>query len=176
MNQPTNTVEEDGPITRIIVHKVNGETVTVTMDTEDARRIPGDLVHALGGPGSHTTYALVWDASKKKMVMLHRWIMGTADGEEVDHIDRDGLNNRRSNLRACTRAKNAAAIQPQPNKTGFIGVREDQRGKTVKFDAFLAGKYIGRFTTAEAAARARDAAARTAYGEFAVLNFPEEAA
>lgn len=176
MNQPANTVEEDGPITRILVHKVNGETITITMDTEDARRLPGNIVHIPGGPGGHTTYALVWDARRKKMVLLHRWIMGIADDEEVDHQDRDGLNNRRSNLRRCTRAKNAAAIQPQPNRTGFIGVREDRRGKNARFDAFLSSKHIGRFPTAEDAARARDKAARTAYGEFAVLNFPEEAA
>ena len=49
-------------------------------------------------------YALGWDGSK--LIYMHRRIMVPPDGLVVDHIDGDGLNNRRSNLRVCTQAQN----------------------------------------------------------------------
>lgn len=174
MNQPANTIQEDGPVTYVWIHKVNGKSVCVVMDTADVRSLTGKLMHAQGGPGGHTTYAEVWDRTLKKRVLLHRWLLGVPDDIEVDHIDRNGLNNRRENLRRATRAKNAAAIPPQPNKTGYIGVREDQRGCRPRFDALIQRRLIGRFDTAREAAQARDSAAIEAYGEFAILNFPEQ--
>jgi len=159
-----------GDITHITIHKVDGTLITVILDTIDAERIHGNLVHMLGGPGSHTSYVGIWDGHR--IVHLHRWILGVQDNVEVDHWDRNGLNNQRSNLRICTRPKNAAAIQPQPNKTGFIGVREDTRCRKPRFDALVGGKLIGRFDTAEDAARARDHSVYERYGEFAILNFP----
>jgi len=175
MNQPRNTRREVGESVIIGIHRVDGVTVEVVVDADDAERITGNLVHYAGGPGGHTTYAGIWDKGKKRTVHLHRWVMGATPEQEVDHRNGNGLDNRKTNLRLCSRAQNAAAIQPAHNQTGYIGVREDRRCRTPRFDAFLAGKYIGRFTTAEDAARARDKAAREAYGDFAVLNFKEVA-
>jgi len=52
-----------------------------------------------------TVYAHVVIA--RRNVYLHRLILGLTAGEEADHINRDGLDNRRSNLRVCSRLQNA---------------------------------------------------------------------
>lgn len=41
-----------------------------------------------------------------KTLYMHRLILGPPDGMETDHINHDGLDNRRANLRACTGSQN----------------------------------------------------------------------
>lgn len=113
---------------------------------------------------------------------MHRLIMGFPKHMVVDHIDGDGLNNRRSNLRLVTRAQNnrkSNSVLPRHNKSGFRGVCLEKSSK--KWCAFIRTAdvnrkqtRIGRFKTAEEAARAYDQAAKKFHGEFATLNFPEE--
>jgi hypothetical protein len=93
----------------------------------------------------------------------------------VDHIDGDGLNNRRSNLRPATHIQNLQNQRRRSNNTsGHKGVSWDApRGKWLaRIQVDGARRYLGIFDTAEAAALAYDAAAREYYGEFAALNFP----
>lgn len=70
-------------------------------------------------------YAAHWEYEPEKhLVMLHRFLMDPADHLEVDHIDWDGFNNRRSNLRIVTRAQNAQNQRVQrDNTSGIRGVR-----------------------------------------------------
>lgn len=91
--------------------------------------------------------------------------------EEVDHISGDGLDNRRLNIRAATRQGNAANIGPQRNNaSGFKGVVwQPDRGK---WAAYSRRRFLGRFVSPIEAALAYDRAARSAFGEFAWLNFP----
>lgn len=54
---------------------------------------------------------------------MHRVIMNPPVGMEVDHINRNKLDNRRSNLRICTHAENLAnRIKPRNNTSGYKGV------------------------------------------------------
>ena len=103
---------------------------------------------------------------------LHHAIMGSTD--EVDHIDGDGLNNRRSNLRHCTHQQNLWNARRQANNTsGYRGVSFDK--KRGKWLAYIVNggcqKHLGRFDDPVAAARAHDAAAIATRGKFARLNF-----
>lgn len=110
-----------------------------------------------------------------RIVLMHRLVMGSPDSE-VDHIDRDGLNNRRSNLRPCTTAQNAAnRRKPISGKSSrFKGVsRRKEPG--AKWRMSCAHQVEREFDTEEAAARAYDEAARRIYGPFARVNFPEGA-
>ena len=115
---------------------------------------------------------------RKTSVKVHRLIMKPDDGLVVDHIDGNGLNNLRENLRVCTNAENSRnARQYKKTASKFKGVsRADSKSKPWK--ARLKYNYkevhIGIFKTQEEAARAYDEKAKELFGEFAHLNFPEE--
>lgn len=96
--------------------------------------------------------------------------MGEPEGLDVDHINGDGLDNRRSNLRACDRSRNNANRHRVQSKTSPIkGVHLD--GHTGKWRAEIHWKgkrhTLGRYATLEAAAEAYAVKARELFGEFA---------
>lgn len=107
-------------------------------------------------------------------ILMHRAITNCPIGMEVDHLNENGLDNRRSNLRVCTHAENIARSNTAPsiNPTGYRGVFKAPKANT--YQAKLGLVKLGWFRLPETAARAYDAAAREKYGDFAVLNFPGE--
>jgi hypothetical protein len=112
-----------------------------------------------------------------RTVYLHRLILGAGEGEFVDHLDRDGLNCRRSNLRRSTPQGNMANVAKRStNSNLYKGVRKrcDRRRWTARIQFNGHGIHLGSFDRAEDAARAYDAKARELFGEFAGLNFPDE--
>ena len=116
-----------------------------------------------------------WDNSRrrwKRCILMHRFIIGVAEGVDVDHIDGNTLNNQRSNLRLATRSQNLANNRRAIGISGFRGVTPTTRGETLPFKAMCRGKLIGNYSSKIEAARAYDAAAVEAFGEFAQLNFP----
>jgi hypothetical protein len=107
---------------------------------------------------------------KKKTVYMHAQIMGFPDSE-IDHRDRNGLNNQRNNLRLATRQQQAANSEwKRPN--GYRGIWKKGNRWIARITVDLKGRYLGSFKTGEEAAAAYDAAALAAFGEFSVLNFP----
>lgn len=107
---------------------------------------------------------------------MHKVILGY-DGGMVDHINGDGLDNRRANLRFATGSQNNANAGLSPrNTSGFKGVSLFRRTSRWKAYICLNNKvrHLGYYTTAEEAARAYDAAAFEQWGIFARLNFPRE--
>lgn len=105
-------------------------------------------------------------SGKKKHVRMHRLILNAPDGVEVDHENRNTLDNRRDNLRLCTHAQNCM----------------NRGGKGINFRAgawdayiYLRGSYVhlGRYPNRELASRARDAARLHHYGSFANVAYPD---
>lgn len=115
---------------------------------------------------------------------LHREIferlgIGIAN-REIDHADRNGLNNLRSNLRIATSGQNKYNMSREVGRNGFIGVNKHTKGRTKPFRAIVrAGKkayHSKYFKTPFEAAVERDRLALKYHGDFAVLNFPESSA
>lgn len=107
-----------------------------------------------------------------RAVLLHRFILDAPKGMVVDHINGNGLDCRRENMRLCTNTENL--YNQKPRRQGeYKGVQKSG----YRWDALITVNYevisLGRFASEEAAARAYDAAARRHHGEFARLNFPE---
>lgn len=109
---------------------------------------------------------------------LHRVLMNAPKGLEVDHRNGDGLDNRRQNLRLATRIQNGFnRRKPKNNTSGYKGVTSAYGGKwEASVSANKIRHHLGVHLTPEDAARAYDRAAKQLHGEFARLNFPEEAA
>lgn len=100
--------------------------------------------------------------SRGVMIHLHVVLLGEVSGKEIDHIDRDGLNNQRSNLRHCTRSENCFnRTKKKGTHSKFVGVswykrRASQHGSWfayIKKDGKLT--YLGSFKSEEEAYQAR---------------------
>ena len=114
-----------------------------------------------------------------RQVSMHQWIMGRAEGCEIDHKDNDGLNNRRSNLRVCTHSNNMRSRQKNKEGVGYTskykGVSWHKEARKWRAKIVVDDKYIhlGFYRYEIVAATAYDIAAKEYFGEFAMLNFKE---
>lgn len=105
---------------------------------------------------------------------MHQLIMATANTHLiVDHIDRNGLNNQRSNLRLCNTSQNIANSGPRTNNTsGFKGVYFCNQTRKWRAEIKYLGKKkcLGRYATKVEAALAYNVGAKQYFGEFAYQN------
>ncbi len=105
----------------------------------------------------------------QRLIHLHRVIMETPEGLEVDHIDGNGLNNQRSNLRNATRSQNLRNQGAKStNTSGRKGVSLDRQTGKWRARIWLEGKNrnLGSFNCPTAAALAYARASRELHGEF----------
>ena len=114
----------------------------------------------------------VFRDGKKTTEKMHRVIIQSPPGFEVDHRNGDGLDNQRDNLRICTVNQNQYNRGPQKNNTsGYKGVSFSKRNKKWRADIKFNMRKIslGYFTSAKEAANAYALAAVSLHGEFARL-------
>ena len=119
-----------------------------------------------------TQYAVTGDG-----IRMHRFILGITDPKvQVDHDDRDGLNNQRYNLRTCTNGQNQVNKPKMrlSDTSQYKGVYWDKQRRAFRAKLVVRGRkiYCGTFTDERDAALAYDEAARKHFGDFAVCNFP----
>lgn len=152
----------------------NGRVTLV--DDEDFEELNQYIWHYSNGYAKRSEYA-DGRGSERTIFIMHRVIMNTPEGMLVDHINHDTLDNRKVNLRNCTKGDNQQNVNHHKDSTsGYKGVAWDSsRGRWV---ARIMGNgksiFLGRFTSPEDAARAYDSAAVKYHGEFARLNFSTE--
>jgi hypothetical protein len=162
---------------------VQGEVAYVTLtrgcqaviDAEDA---PKAARHNwVGFPRGHLMYArtIIQVNGKPRALFLHQLVMGKCYGLDVDHIDGDALNNRRSNLRFATRSQNLRNSRKQSR----VDLTSIHKGVSFlpKYERWWSrirvdgrNLALGCYATSEDAARAYDAAADHYFGEFAKTN------
>lgn len=146
------------------------------IDASDASLVAG--YRWLADHREHTTYAYAHvrvGPGQWQNLKLHRLILGAPAGLEVDHRNRDGLDNRRANLRLATSVENHANTGlRRDNTSGFKGVTRSSKSARWVAQIRRDGRmtYLGAFATPEAAAEAYDAAAVEQWGPHAHLNFP----
>lgn len=128
--------------------------------------------------GAYKVGGNLYAASKIKgrYVLAHRLIFGEPDGKHIDHINGNGLDNRRENLRVCTPSENHrnTRVSRKNNTTGYKGVSfEKQTGRYRAHINPIAGgrtKHLGRFDTPREAAECYNEMAKKLFGDFAQLN------
>ncbi len=108
---------------------------------------------------------------KRGTTWMHRVILGLKKGEMTDHINGDGLDNRRCNLRKCTNAQNQHNMHARWGRSKYRGVHWNGRW-VARIRVNGEPIYLGRFAEETDAAHAYDKAAIEHHGEFANLNFP----
>lgn len=140
------------------------ETGVLTWKYQVSRNIkPGQVAGCINQYG----YRKV--AIKRKTLLVHRVIWAIVHGEFpnglIDHINRNRLDNRISNLRIANDAQNAANKSQSPGARNIRGVT---RLKSGKFQAAIGGdrKYLGVFDTAEDAKEFYELASVMMFGEF----------
>lgn len=130
--------------------------------------------------GKHTHYAhrmIQPDGTKasRTSTLMHRQILNVLKGMVVDHIDGNGLNNTRANMRICTYSENLGYQRTlRKNKTSrFKGVSWNTQNEHWVSNIQVNKKYmhIGAFDDETEAAKAYDAMSMRHFKEFAYTNF-----
>lgn len=132
---------------------------------------PGTATRRPLGPYANTAFGKV--DGRKRFMRLHNLLTGWP---LVDHIDHDGLNNQRYNLRPATTAENGQNSRRKITAASqFKGITWDFRDKMWKarIETFGKAKTVGASPIEIEAAYAYDAAARELFGPYACVNFPE---
>ena len=114
---------------------------------------------------------------EKGLVKMHRYIMNAPQSMDVDHINHNPLDNRKCNLRICTRSQNLMNTRKRKNTTSkYKGVSySSSKGdrNTKKWAAYInIGKRItiGRYRTEKEAAQAYNEMASLHFGDYALIN------
>jgi hypothetical protein len=116
----------------------------------------------LGGGRANPKYKKIW---------MHRLITDCPTDKIVDHINRDRLDNRRSNLRTCTQAQNQMNADIRcTNTSGYRGVSRLSGKWSARIRIDGVRKFLGLFDTPEEASKAYQAVAVKHYGEFITNN------
>lgn len=114
-----------------------------------------------------------WENGGRKTILMHKLINKTPEGCDTDHINLDRLDNRRENIRTCTRSQNIINRRVQANNSsGYKGVFWKKSHKKWVAQASVDGKpeWLGHFDSPVEAAKAHDKRTVELFGEFALTN------
>jgi len=165
------------PIPSTIIQLTQGFKTIV--DKKDLPKVSKYFWHVLKLKNGNTNYArtTINCPNKRQTISMHRFILNAKKGQEVDHINTNGLDNRRSNIRICTRIENcmnSKKIDQNKRKTSSVykGVSFDRENNKYRARIKYNGKliYLGRFKNEYDAAESYNQAAAKLFGKFAKLN------
>lgn len=155
---------EDEDYAEIILYDSFGEEVARSIIDLDVVEHVENIKWGLDGRN------YVYGKINGKIIKLHRYLLGPKEEEVVDHINHNTLDNRKSNLRLCTKQQNNMnRSKTSKNTSGVVGVYWDKsRGKyAASICINRHSKFLGYFNTVEEAAEARRQAEIEYFGEFA---------
>ncbi|MCA0358711.1 MAG: HNH endonuclease [Proteobacteria bacterium] len=145
------------------------------IDAEDYQKVSHLSLRYVRSRYSHGSVR-GYDKQLGKSVAVHRVIMAAPKGVEVDHINRNPLDNRRQNLRLCDRQQNTRNRTYTKASDLPKGVFRRRKDRSYRAMITIDGKQValGSYDSPIQAALAYDHAAQKHFGEFARLNFDPE--
>jgi hypothetical protein len=180
------TVESDADSALTLSQRYPGEMVPVRViplsrnrvaiiDPEDFPRVGRHPWHAQRGRSGRGRFYAAKTVTVRsqeprlvQVVPMHEFITGF---KQADHANRNGLDNRRSNLREASNSQNGANKGLSSlNTSGFKGVSAESKRWRAEVRVNYKSIYLGSFSCREDAARAYDHAAIRYFGEFACTN------
>ncbi|MFZ2148176.1 MAG: DNA polymerase I [Sedimentisphaerales bacterium] len=147
------------------------------VDPDDYWHLSKHKWHANGRNGTfYAVRTVITEEGKRHLLSMHRCILKVSHNIFVDHINRNGLDNRKANIRTATRAQNSQNRAKFNNRTyssKYKGVVWNRRQKCWQAQIQINHKltFLGRFNDEVHAAKAYDRAAKKHHGQFAALNF-----
>ena len=141
----------------------------IKVDKEDLKELKKYNWY-IGSPGYAVGHV------NKKLISMHRLLLGAISGEKVDHKNRVKTDNRKANLRKCTTSQNAMNKVSTSGKSKYKGVHFNKYHNKWRSNIRLNHKRIllGYFDDEESAALEYNKAAKKYFGEFALLNVIDE--
>lgn len=144
------------------------------IDSEDFERVSTLKWHA--SKRKHTYYAVAYvkgtGRKNRKLIYMHRFILNSPAGKQIDHSNGDGLLNTKDNIRICNVNQNRWNMRKTRGTSKFKGVCWDKL--QMKWVAFIRHidkhLYLGTFDSEVLAAKAYDDKAKEFFGEFAKTN------
>jgi len=109
---------------------------------------------------------------KQDHILMHQALLKCPKGKETDHVDGNGLNNKRGNIRPCNHHENLMNKKGHGKTSIFKGVSKRKTLRRFRAQIELNGKsiHLGYFDTAIEAAIAYNETAKKLFGEYAKLN------
>ena len=120
--------------------------------------------------GSKYPLTHIYKNGKRTSLYIQNLIMNCPKGMEIDHINGDGFDNRKQNLRLCTRQQNSMNQHRVSPTTGYKGVYLKKGWFYAGLEIKGKGIHLGIHKTAMEAAKAYNEGAKKYFGEFAYLN------
>lgn len=154
---------------KIIIHDNYAEIVLLNKDGEECGRALIDLEDVDKVKDIKWYLSHGYAKNSNSNLLIHRLVMDCPDDKVVDHINHNTLDNRKSNLRICTKYENSKNAQLSKNNTsGTTGVywnklkNKWQAGIKVNYKQI----HLGYFDTKEEAVEARKQAEIDYFGEY----------
>jgi hypothetical protein len=151
----------------------------IVLDVEDFKRLKDKRFqthYSTRGNTNYATHHYIKDG-KKIVRRIHHYMLQPPEGYEVDHINHDGFDNRRENLRLATKNQNAwnATKTKRETSSRYKGVCWEKSCNKWRTRIRQYGKKysLGCYDFEDDAARAYNVAATKMFGEFACLNVIE---
>ncbi|MHA2022748.1 MAG: HNH endonuclease [Candidatus Thorarchaeota archaeon] len=161
---PNDVIRYDDRVEIVLRNFYQQEVGKAIIDIEDL-----EIVRRLKWHMNDTGYVARNQKNRSKMELLHRFIMKASDQDpDIDHINRNPLDNRKSNLRFCSKSRNMFNIGiPTHNTSGVVGVCWSKREK--KWSAYIERngrrRSLGNFLLFEDAVQVRKDAELEHFGE-----------
>lgn len=146
------------------------------VDDEDYERLSKLKWHVyIGKTGINYALVGIYDKAtmKTRHARMHRMILNPRKDQIIDHINGNGLDNRKSNLRFATKSTNAANSKKRRdgiNQYKGVDYRDPVRGFRARINVSGKAIHLGHFNNEIEAAKAYNQAAIQHFGEFAKIN------